>query len=103
MTIALYETNAGHLYLVADGDDVAYRVDDVDGAQFTSDAADMAEYGTANWNVDTAPAHTIAEWPRTVNGPRHVATWKAGGVTMWDRDRAGYAAREYVGDVEVES
>ena len=96
-TVTLYEDNAGHLFLHRQGDDVYYAdLEQVRGAAFGADAAELAAGNTTDWTLRTFPvsgdmaAHPDWFAPQADYDERGVMLVEGG-------QYAGYAARLYLG------
>ena len=95
--VTLHESNAGHLFIVADGAQLAYDVTEAaepDGFEF--DAVALLDGDTGDWTLPTLPAEKIADVPvvaeydGTVGRVRLLAD-RVGGTTP------GHAAQRYIG------
>ena len=95
--VTLHESNAGHLFIVANGAQLAYDMTEAaepDGFEF--DAAALLDGDTDDWTVPTLPVGEIADVPVVAEydgttGEVRLLADRVGGMTP------GHAARRYIG------
>lgn len=107
--VALYESNAGDLFIAADDEEVAYNLTNGDDAGFYLDA-EMGVLGGErdDWTVASYPLAEITVSLGQTNGTRLIAIYDGttGEVTALrgtgGRILAGHNGRRYIGHLEGE-
>ena len=95
--VTLHESNAGHLFIIQEGAQLAYDVTEAAEPEgFEFDAVALLDGDTAGWTVDTLPAEQIADVPVVAEydgttGEVRLLADRVGGMTP------GHAARRYIG------